>query len=267
MPDPTRLTYFGVPGYVLLWLLTAVSFFLFGRRVVRYVLILAKARPEKRWDQIPKRVGLFLGQVLGQRRLLNEPAIGLRALPHLLELRLLRQFVLLEPDSWIAAVPPDSLRGRRRLDGHRRQRWRVLGLAALAVAAVRRYIFTPPRLERSGDATLILCLITVVLATSLRPRLPERSSTYGCGGPTWSRCWASWLICPTPSTCTCWLRRLACCSPRSNPPRCRRLPRARRGGRISRGGSCSTASPAPSAAAATGPAPASTAASRSPRRC
>jgi Fe-S oxidoreductase len=43
----------------------------------------------------------------------------------------------------------------------------VLGLASLVVAAARRYLFTPQGLERSGDATLILGLIAVVLVTSL----------------------------------------------------------------------------------------------------
>jgi len=43
----------------------------------------------------------------------------------------------------------------------------VFGLVALAVAAARRYIFTPPGLERSPDATRILILIVLVLSTSL----------------------------------------------------------------------------------------------------
>jgi heterodisulfide reductase subunit C len=59
----------------------------------------------------------------------------------------------------------------------------VLGLIALAVVAVRRYIFTPPRLERSIDATIILALITLVLVSSLsmqlsKHRAPELSLAF-----------------------------------------------------------------------------------------
>ncbi len=167
MDDPTRLTYLGLPGYALLWVLTAVSFFLFGRRVARYVRTLLKARPEKRWDQIPKRIALFLSQVLGQRRLLNEPAIGLA---HFLIFwafvfyagsffwNLVRGLLPFLPIPYADGVPWMAFA---------LQAFGVLGLAALAVAAVRRYIIKPPRLEQSGDATLILTLIAMVLVTSL----------------------------------------------------------------------------------------------------
>jgi len=43
----------------------------------------------------------------------------------------------------------------------------VLGMIALAVAALRRYLFTPVSLERSWDAAIILLLIATVLLSSL----------------------------------------------------------------------------------------------------
>jgi Fe-S oxidoreductase len=42
-----------------------------------------------------------------------------------------------------------------------------LGLAAIGVVALRRYVFTPAGLERTADATLVLILITAVLMTFL----------------------------------------------------------------------------------------------------
>ena len=74
LPDPATLPYLGMPGYFHLWLLTFVSFFVFGSRVLRHVRVLAQARPENRWDHIGKRIGLVVTNVLGQRRLLDEPA-------------------------------------------------------------------------------------------------------------------------------------------------------------------------------------------------
>ncbi len=167
MHDPGRLTYLGIPGFALLWVLTLVSFFLFGRRVIRYIRTLATARPENRWDQIPRRLGLVLGNVLGQKRLLNEPVIGLA---HFL---IFWAFVFYATSFfWNLARGLVPILPIPYADG---VRWMalaveasgIIGLVALAVAAVRRYFFTPPRLERSGDATLILILIAMVLATSL----------------------------------------------------------------------------------------------------
>ena len=43
----------------------------------------------------------------------------------------------------------------------------VATLVALAGAAIRRYLFAPPRLARSSDATLILVLITLLVVTFL----------------------------------------------------------------------------------------------------
>jgi len=68
MPDPATLRYFGLPGYSLLWLLTLISFLVFGSRVLGHVRVLASARPEKRWDHIGRRISLVVTNVLGQRR-------------------------------------------------------------------------------------------------------------------------------------------------------------------------------------------------------
>ncbi len=160
MSNPT--TYFGVPGYIFLWLFTLLSFYLFGRRVLYYVRILRRARPENRWDQIPKRVRLFIGYVLGQRRLLEDPLIGI---PHFLIFwafvfyassffwNLLKGLFPFLPipyaDEVVWMAFPMEMLG-------------VFTLISLLVAAVRRYIFTPPRLERTADATFILGMITMM---------------------------------------------------------------------------------------------------------
>jgi hypothetical protein len=77
MPGPTATIYFGLPGFVVLWIIAIVAFFLFVHRVLHWVGILRMARPERRWDQVPKRLGYVLKNVFGQRRLLKEPAFGL----------------------------------------------------------------------------------------------------------------------------------------------------------------------------------------------
>lgn len=167
MPDPVLQTYFGVPAYVLLWVAALVSLALFSARVAFYIRVLRSARPEPRWDQLPKRLMLFAVNVLGQRRLFGEPLIGAA---HFL---IFWAFVFYATSFWwnlirglfpVLPLPyPDELGWMAFAVGA----LGLLGLAALAVAAVRRYFFTPPRLERSRDATLILTLITLVLLSSL----------------------------------------------------------------------------------------------------
>jgi Fe-S oxidoreductase len=167
MPDPGLSAYLGLPGWLLLWILAAVAFSLFGRRVVQIVRVLRRARPENRWEQIPRRLWHALTNVFGQKRLLEEPAIGVA---HLLIFwafvcfatsffwNLLRGLFPFLPVPYADEVTwmafPMELVG-------------VLALVALLVAAARRYVFTPPSLERTRDATIVLCLIGLLLVTFL----------------------------------------------------------------------------------------------------
>jgi len=167
MPDPVSLPILGLPGYFHLWALTLVSFFVFGNRVVRHVRVLAQARPENRWDHVGQRIGLVVKNVLGQQRMLDEPLIGAA---HLIIFWAFVAYAttffwnLLRGLIPALAIPyPDDVRWAAFVV----QALGVLGVIALAVAAVRRYLFTPTSLERSRDATLILVLIAVVLVSAL----------------------------------------------------------------------------------------------------
>jgi Fe-S oxidoreductase len=180
LPDPATATYFGLPGYVYLWALTVVACSVFAVKVLKYIRVLRSARAEKRWDHLPQRLRLFAVNVLGQRRLVNEPVIGTAHFVIFWAFvlyaasfgwNLVRGLVPSFPIPYADDIPPVAIA---------LEVFAVLGLAALAVAAVRRYIFTPAHLERSGDATLILALITLVLVSSLgrqvlRARAPEFS--------------------------------------------------------------------------------------------
>ena len=167
LPDPVALHYFGVPAYVYLWGLTVISFSVFGRRVLRHVRVLSRARPENRWDHIGKRVGLVATNVLGQRRLLDEPLIGTAHFVifwSFVAYAITFFWSLLRGLVPALSIPyPDEVRWAAFCV----QGLGVLGLMALAVAAVRRYVFTPASLERSWDATIILLLIAIVLLSSL----------------------------------------------------------------------------------------------------
>lgn len=177
MSNPTSVSYFGVPGYLVLWLFVLISFSLFSWRMLHYARILRGARPENHWDRLPERVWLFLTYALGQRRLFEEPLIGTA---HLLIFWafifhaagfLWNLFKGLFP---FLAIPFVS-----------EVRWMafalevlgVLALVSLLITAARRYVFPPPHLERAADATLVLKLISALMLLSFLSAEGLRSLT------------------------------------------------------------------------------------------
>jgi Fe-S oxidoreductase len=178
MPDPVAQTYFGVSGLLLLWIAAAAAFPLFGMRAWRYVTVLRRARPEPRWDRPGKRLGLVIGQVLGQKRMFGEPMIGVA---HFVIFWSFVCYALTFGWNLVRGLVPalpipyaDEVGVVRLL----LQIAAVTGLVALAVSAARRYLFPPPRLEQSRDAGIILTLITVVLGTSLAGTLTDSPPVY-----------------------------------------------------------------------------------------
>jgi Fe-S oxidoreductase len=182
VPDPALSRYVGLPGWLALWVLAVVSFALFGRRVARIVGVLRRARSEVRWDHVPRRLAIALGNVFGQPRLVEERAIGVAHLAIFWAFvffaasffwNLVRGLVpalpLPYPDElpWIA-LPMEVLG--------------ALALVGLLVAALRRYVWTPPGLERTRDASIVLALITLVLVTFLGAE-GTRAVASGAGMP------------------------------------------------------------------------------------
>ncbi len=167
MPDPTASTLLGIPGVLILWVLTAVAFALFGWRVFHILAALALGRPEPRWDQLPRRLWSVVVNVAGQRRMFDNPGVGLAHLVIFWAFifyaasfawNLLRGLLPFLPipyaDEYLLITAPMVLLS-------------VATLAALAGAAIRRYAVRPVRLAQSRDAAIILLLITVLVVTYL----------------------------------------------------------------------------------------------------
>lgn len=185
MPEPTSSTLAGVPGYWFLWVMALASFFLFGRRALRYVQLLRQARPETRWDRLAQRVRRFIRYMPGHSRIFEEreAAIGIS---HLFVFwafvlfalsffwNLIRGLLPILPIPYADQIPAAGLLLEISA---------VLGVVALAIAAGRRYLFPPPRLERTRDATTILILISIVLLSFLAA---QGFRTLGEGSSGWS---------------------------------------------------------------------------------
>ena len=167
MPDPTATTLLGIPGFVYLWVLAAVAFVLFGLRAYRILAVVARGRAEPRWDQLPRRAWSVVVNVAGQRRMFDNPGVGLAHLVIFWAflfyagsfawnlLRGLLPFLPIPyPDEIVLISVPMLLLS-------------LATLVALAGAAIRRYVVRPPRLAQSRDAGLILLLITLLVVTYL----------------------------------------------------------------------------------------------------
>jgi Fe-S oxidoreductase len=167
VPDPTAATFLGIPGVLVLWALTVVAFGLFGWRVYRILGALARGRAEPRWDHLPRRLRSVVVNVAGQRRMFDNPGVGLAHLVIFWAfvfyagsfawslLRGLLPFLPIPyPDDVLLVTVPMVLLS-------------VGTLVALAGAAVRRYVVRPERLTQSRDAATILLLITLLIVTYL----------------------------------------------------------------------------------------------------
>ncbi|MDI6779389.1 MAG: (Fe-S)-binding protein [Bacteroidota bacterium] len=165
--DPVTINIFGIPGYILLWVMALIAFGLFGKRIIAFIKLLLRARPENRFDQLGKRIRYLITFVLGQRRLLHEYDIGIAhfiifwgfilfagtfgwnllkglfpflSIPYADEIGIIRIFFLV---------------------------FSLLVLVSLVFAIIRRAFFPPPHLQQSLDAFIIITLISLVVLSTL----------------------------------------------------------------------------------------------------
>jgi Fe-S oxidoreductase len=159
----------GIPLYPLIVVPLAVAAYLFWRRARWHWAMLRSGRPLDRFDQPIRRIWGFLVYVIGQKRLLQDPAPGLMHafifwgfLALLVTtgnyfLNGLVELVLAWPLDgviWGLAVALANL-------------FIVLVLVGIAFAAWRRIVIRPPRLALSRDAFRILGLIAAVVLTEV----------------------------------------------------------------------------------------------------
>jgi Fe-S oxidoreductase len=167
MPDPTASTSLLIPGVAWLWAITAIAVVVFGTRVYRLVGALARGRPENRLDRLPARARSVVVNVLAQRRMFDNPGVGLAHLVIFWTAVLyITSFAWALVRGLVPALPipyPDEVP------------WvlipmvalSIATLAALAGAAIRRFVVRPERLTQSRDAAFILALIALLMVTFL----------------------------------------------------------------------------------------------------
>jgi Fe-S oxidoreductase/nitrate reductase gamma subunit len=178
---PTEQTILGVAGYVWLRTIAAVCVAVFVWRMWQLGRVLRRGAPENRWDHIGLRVRLFLKEVMGQTRMFREPVIGW-AHPAIFWGFCL--FVIASTLMLLGGMfPAWSIVQVEQIPvlGTLVDLFAVVVLIGLIAAAVRRYFFTPPGLQRTFDASLILVLIAALMVTFLWAEAGEAES----GEQTW----------------------------------------------------------------------------------
>jgi len=179
MPDPGTTAILGVPGWAPLWALAIVAFGLFGRRVYLLVRVLRRGRPEMRWDRVPRRLVTAFTNVFLQRRLVEEPLIGVA------HLAIFWAFVFFATSFWwslargLLPFLPIPYADDLPWMAYPMEVLGALALAGIVVAAVRRYVFTPEGLERTRDASIVLGLIALLLVTFLVSQVAKGANAPG----------------------------------------------------------------------------------------
>ena len=163
--SPVSATYWGISGYVIFWVLFAIASGLFAQRAYFLVRLMRLGKPENRFDRIGQRIKAMLVEIVPQWCTLktvtrkDRAGIGhalffwcfaLFFVSYIIFIGLAGGFGL---SSLIERTPFETVY------------FSILDIAAalvtltLIVAAVRRYVIRPQRLEPTAEAGIILMMV------------------------------------------------------------------------------------------------------------
>jgi Fe-S oxidoreductase len=155
-----------VPAWVVAWVVACVAFGVFWHRVYVLIRLLALGQPEDRFTELPRRCLVLAVRVLGQTAVVRDRFIGL------VHVFIFAGFIVyafgflfmllhgLFPFLPVIDTIEEGNAFALLLDV-----FAVITFAAILVAAFRRYVVRPARLDSSRDALVILLLIFGVLST------------------------------------------------------------------------------------------------------
>jgi len=168
--SPVSATYWSIPGYVIFWVLFAVAFGLFLQRFYLLYRLMRLGKQENRFDQIGQRIKNMLVEVVPQWCTLK--TVTRKDLAGLAHALLFWSFSLF----FISYIIFIGLAGGFGLSSLIERTpfetvyFSILDIAAVLVtltlilAAVRRYIIRPPRLEPTAEAGIILIMVFSLMA-------------------------------------------------------------------------------------------------------
>jgi len=168
--SPVSATYWSIPGYVIFWALFAVAFGLFLQRFYLLYRLIRLGKQENRFDQIGQRIKNMLVEVVPQWCTLK--TVTRKDLAGLAHALLFWSFSLffISYIIFIGVAGGFGLSSLIERTPFETVYFSILDIAAVLVtltlilAAVRRYIIRPPRLEPTAEAGIILIMVFSLMA-------------------------------------------------------------------------------------------------------
>jgi Fe-S oxidoreductase len=171
--SPVSATYFGISGYVIFWVMFAITMGLFLPRMLVLYKLMLLGKPENRFDRIGERIKNTLATVIPQWCTLKSvTAKDLAGIGHAVMFWGFSFFLL----SYIILIGlGEGLGLHTFIRGTAFETVflsildiaAVLVMAAMVWAAIRRYIIRPPRLEISLEAGFIMFLVFSLMVLHL----------------------------------------------------------------------------------------------------
>jgi len=165
VPSVAKLGF--VPGWAILWLVFLSAAGVFAYRATFLVRLLKLGRAENRFDRIGERLGRLLTYVFAQRRLVDEPLVGV---PHVLIFYGFLVFLMATSGMLLQGLLPGwqiPTVDQNRYLAPLVDVFAVLVLGGLAVSSFRRFVIRPAGLQLTRDATLVNLLIASLMVTYL----------------------------------------------------------------------------------------------------
>jgi Fe-S oxidoreductase/nitrate reductase gamma subunit len=171
--SPVSVSYWGIPGYVIFWVLFAIAAVLFAQRIYFLFRLMRLGKPESRFDRIGQRIKAMLVEVVPQWCNLKTVSrkdfagIGHALLFWGFSFFLLSYIIFIGFAGGFGVSPLTERTTFEIVYFSILDFAGVLVTLALILAAIRRYIMRPQRLEPSAEAAIILILVFVLMALNV----------------------------------------------------------------------------------------------------
>jgi len=163
--SPVSATYWGIPGYVIFWVLFAIAFGLFAQRFYFLFCLMRLGKPENRFDRIGERIKTMLVEVVPQWCTLKTvtrkdlAGIGHALLFWCFSLFFISYVIFIGLAGGFGLSPLIERTPFETVYFSFLDIAAVLVTLTLIVAAFRRYVIRPPRLEPTAEAGIILMMV------------------------------------------------------------------------------------------------------------
>ncbi len=171
--SPVSATYWGIPGYVIFWVLFAIAAGLFAQRLYFLFRLMRLGKQENRFDRIGQRIKTMLVEVIPQWcNLKTVTRKDLAGIGHALlfwgfSLFLISYIIFIGLAGGFGISPVIERTTFEIGYSSILDIAGVLVTVALILAAIRRYVIRPQRLEATAEAAIILILVFVLMVLNV----------------------------------------------------------------------------------------------------